>query len=65
MDREKAIDWIYGERLIRPIKPKASSHKHTIGGEKERGSHLWLLCHWLQLWRQVVGGHCGQRYLAS
>ena len=36
MDREKAIDWIYGERLLQPIGAKPPSEKRTLSEEEQR-----------------------------
>lgn len=53
MDREKAIDWIYGERLIQPTEAKPPSNKRTTS-EDEHRSPLWLLRHRLQLWQRFA-----------
>jgi hypothetical protein len=48
MDREKAIDWIYGERLIQPIAAKPPSAKRTVSEEEEHHTLLWILRHRFQ-----------------
>lgn len=36
MDREKAIDWIYGERLIQPTEAESPSDERAISHEGKR-----------------------------
>lgn len=57
MDREKAIDWIYGERLIQPAQTTPPGEKRRISEEKERCSPLRLLRHWLHLGRRLADVH--------
>jgi hypothetical protein len=43
MDREKATDWIYGERLRHPAGAKCPAEKRTIRETEERHGLLWHL----------------------